>query len=97
MKNRNLSLILLTLIIATNLIISGCNKKENQKVELDPIVQIFGNYPADYRIAYFSMLGYSPAPTVKDLFGPETTFASSFQGMPATVTLENTSGNAALH
>lgn len=54
----------------------------------------FGAYPADYGIAYFNMLGYSPAPTVRGLFGPNAKFVTSFQGIPAVVTLEKASGTA---
>jgi hypothetical protein len=54
----------------------------------------FGAYPADYEVAYFSMLGLSPAPTVKGLFGPNAKFATSFQGIPCVVTLEKATGTA---
>jgi hypothetical protein len=54
----------------------------------------FGSYPADYGIAYFNMLGVSPAPTVRGLFGPNAKFITSFQGIPAVVTLEKATGTA---
>jgi hypothetical protein len=54
----------------------------------------FGAYPADYGIAYFSMLGFSPAPTVRGLFGPNAKFITSLRGTPAAVTLENATGTA---
>jgi hypothetical protein len=54
----------------------------------------FGSYPADYGIAYFSMLGVSPAPTVRGLFDPNAKFATSFEGIPAVVTLEKATGTS---
>jgi hypothetical protein len=52
----------------------------------------FGKYPADYPLAYATMVGLSKPPTVKTLFGPDTYFLTSFQGIPAVITLESTSG-----
>ncbi|MDR1277515.1 MAG: hypothetical protein LBK02_02060 [Treponema sp.] len=52
----------------------------------------FERYPADYGIAYFNMLGWYPAPAVRDLFGPNAAFVTSFQGVPAVVNLEKASG-----
>ena len=52
----------------------------------------FGNYPVDYGIAYLNMAGYSKAPSVKQLYGPNANFLTSFQGLPASVTLESASG-----
>ncbi|WP_461256446.1 hypothetical protein [Treponema sp. R80B11-R83G3] len=55
----------------------------------------FGAYPADYAIAYFSMLGKYPAPTVRQLFGPDAKFATSLRGaMPTIVEIESSNGNA---
>jgi len=53
----------------------------------------FGSYPADYEIAYFSIVGYKKAPTIRVLFGPNVVLASSFQGVPATVIIESATGN----
>jgi hypothetical protein len=52
----------------------------------------FGNYPADYPLAYATMVGFSKSPTVRSLFGPNAYFITSFQGIPAVVTLESTNG-----
>ena len=52
----------------------------------------FGNYPADYPLAYATMAGFSKSPTVRTLFGPDAYFMTSFQGIPAIVTLESTDG-----
>jgi hypothetical protein len=52
----------------------------------------FGNYPADYPLAYASMVGFSKSPTIRSLFGPNAHFITSFQGIPAIVTLESTNG-----
>lgn len=49
----------------------------------------FGSYPANYEIAFFNTLGYSKAPTVRDLFETNAPFITSFQGVPATVTIES--------
>ena len=55
----------------------------------------FGTYPANYSIAYFSLLGIYPAPTVMQLFGPDAKFATSFQGeIPSIITIESSNGNA---
>jgi hypothetical protein len=53
----------------------------------------FGNYPADYGLAYWSMIANSQAPTIRGLFGSTAVFATSLQGMPTIVTLESASGN----
>jgi hypothetical protein len=53
----------------------------------------FGNYPADYGLAYWSMLMGSKGPTVRKLFGPTAPFATSVEGMPVSVILESTIGN----
>jgi hypothetical protein len=53
----------------------------------------FGNYPADYGIAYFNTIGYINAPTVRGLFGPNAPFATTFQGVPCAVILESGSGD----
>jgi hypothetical protein len=52
----------------------------------------FGNYPADYPLAFATMIGFSKSPTVRTLFGPDAYFATSFRGMPAVVTLESANG-----
>jgi hypothetical protein len=56
----------------------------------------FGNYPADYRIAYVSsygsMLGLPNTLSVRTLFGPDAYFITSFNGVPAVVTLESAEG-----
>jgi hypothetical protein len=52
----------------------------------------FGNYPADYPLAYATMVGFSKSPTVRTLFGPNAYFLTSFQGIPAIVALESTNG-----
>jgi hypothetical protein len=52
----------------------------------------FGKYPANYEIAYFSTLGYSKVPTVKDLYNNNAPFLTEFQGVPAVVTIESIDG-----
>ena len=52
-----------------------------------------GNYPVDYGIAYMNMVGYSKSATIRDLFGPNALFASTYNGVPSKVTVESTSGN----
>jgi hypothetical protein len=52
----------------------------------------FANYPADYPLAYVTMLGLSESPSVMTLFGPNAYFVTSFQGVPAVVTLESSNG-----
>jgi hypothetical protein len=52
----------------------------------------FGNYPSDYPLAYATMVGFSKSPTVRKLFDPNAYFITSFQGIPAVVTLESTNG-----
>jgi hypothetical protein len=54
----------------------------------------FGKYPADYKIAYLSMVGLTNVPSIKDLFGPAAKFATSFSGVPATITVEKAKGTA---
>jgi ATP-dependent Clp protease adapter protein ClpS len=54
----------------------------------------FGNYPADYPLAYVAATGaFSKSPTVRTLFGPNAYFAASFQDIPAIVTLESSGGS----
>ena len=55
-------------------------------------VSKFGNYPANYEIAFFNTLGYSKAPTVEDLFEANAPFITTFQGLPATVIIESANG-----
>jgi hypothetical protein len=52
----------------------------------------FANYPADYPLAYATMVGLSKSPSVRTLFGPNAYFVTSFQGIPAVVTLESSNG-----
>jgi hypothetical protein len=52
----------------------------------------FGNYPADYSLAYATMVGFSKSSTVRTLFDSNAYFVTSFQGIPAVVTLESTNG-----
>jgi hypothetical protein len=55
----------------------------------------FGNYPADYPLAYVTTAGFSKQLTVRTLFGPNAYFATSIEGIegiPAIVTLESTNG-----
>jgi hypothetical protein len=54
----------------------------------------FGKYPADFGVAYSSMIGFYPVPTMNKLFGAKAPFATSFQGIPAVITLEKASGTA---
>ena len=70
---------------------SGANNANTEEI-ITPR-SIFGAYPAEYRIAYFNMLGITPVPTVMDLFGPEAKFLTSFEGIPAVVTLEEANGD----
>ncbi|MCL2294050.1 MAG: hypothetical protein FWC36_04205 [Spirochaetes bacterium] len=58
----------------------------------DPERLIFGDYPADFEIAYMHMIGYPQAPTLRDLFGTNAVFANTFYGTPSVVTVESTSG-----
>ncbi|MDR2150222.1 MAG: hypothetical protein LBO67_05305 [Spirochaetaceae bacterium] len=53
----------------------------------------FGDYPADYPLAYAAMAGFPKSPTVKTLFGPHAYFAASLQGLPVVVTLESANGD----
>jgi len=56
----------------------------------------FGRYPADYQIAYVttygSMVGLPNTLSVRDLFGPNAYLATSYNGIPIIVTLEETKG-----
>lgn len=105
MKNRFLQLGAAVLIITATVHLSGCSKKEIanagsqpsteviQAVSAEPKDTTFGPYPADYKIAYFSLLGSSLNPTVKVLFSPGTSFVTSVEGSPATVAFEKASGS----
>ncbi|MDR0878613.1 MAG: hypothetical protein LBN21_11210 [Treponema sp.] len=84
--------VFLTVLVGISTMFIGCSKKE--AVIAEPKDTTFGTYPADYGIAYFNMLGITPAPTVRDLFGPHAKFVTSFQGMPAVITLEKATGTA---
>jgi hypothetical protein len=53
----------------------------------------FGNYPADFEIAYLDMAGFSKV-TLRTLFGPNAPFATTFQGTPAIITLESASADS---
>jgi hypothetical protein len=53
----------------------------------------FGNYPADYELAYWRTLMGSKGPTIRKLFGPTAPFAKSIEGLPVSVTFETTTGN----
>jgi hypothetical protein len=63
----------------------SCSKPDSPK-------SIFGDYPADYRIAFFEMAGISNVPTVRSLFGPDAQFAAGSYGVPTSVTIESGSG-----
>jgi hypothetical protein len=103
---RMTGVVFLTVLVGISAVLIGCSKKETvsanpqisdvviQEVIAEPKDTTFGTYPADYGIAYFNMIGITPAPTVKDLFGPNAKFVTSFQGIPAVVTLEKASGTA---
>jgi hypothetical protein len=52
----------------------------------------FGNYSADYPLAYVTMAGFSKSLTVRTLFGPNAYFITSLQDIPVVVTLESTNG-----
>jgi hypothetical protein len=98
-KNRLLMIGMVVLVLT--FIVFACSRKEEGGIlKSDDVAKgvnskdNFGVYPADYGIAYFNMVGYSPAPTVRGLFGPNAKFATSFMGTPAVVTLENVSGTA---
>lgn len=55
----------------------------------------FGNYPADYEIAYLNMLGFTKSLTVRDLFGSSAPWITTFQNrIPSIVTLDSTSGDS---
>jgi hypothetical protein len=58
-------------------------------VENDPNL---GEYPGHYPIAYFSNLGYSNAPTVRDLFGVNAKFATTLDTFPSVISIEETAG-----
>ncbi|MDR1105613.1 MAG: hypothetical protein LBL44_04580 [Treponema sp.] len=103
---KKMSVMFLVMLLAgISTVFTGCNKKGTanagpqapgvvtQETIAEPEGTTFGSYPADYGIAYFSMLGIAPAPTVRGLFGPETAFVTSFGDVPATVTLEKTTAS----
>jgi hypothetical protein len=52
----------------------------------------FGNYPADYPLAFATMAGFSKPLTVRTLFGPNAYFSTFFEDIPVIVTLESTNG-----
>jgi hypothetical protein len=54
----------------------------------------FGKYHINYGVAYSSMLGFYPAPTINQLFGGKAPFATTFQGTPSVITLEKGTGTA---
>ncbi|MDR2797634.1 MAG: hypothetical protein LBB80_04760 [Treponema sp.] len=54
----------------------------------------FGNYPADYGIAYLNMAGFTRSLTVRDLFGSSAPWITTFQSIPSIVTLDSTSGDS---
>ena len=62
------------------------NAQASKKVNL-------GSYPVNTELAYFRMLGNSNPPTVNELFGPDASFATSFNSIPSRVILESCTGN----
>jgi len=64
----------LVVLIFLFLMVSCTGKKENtgsnneKKVEIKP-VSVFGEYPANYELAYINMMGYIKSPKLNDLFG----------------------------
>ncbi|AEF84690.1 putative lipoprotein [Treponema primitia ZAS-2] len=94
----------LAVLAGISIVFAGCSKKETanagsqpsnviQEVKAESKDTTFGKYPADYKIAYFSLLGSSLNPTVRNLFSPGTTFATSLEGIPTTITLEKTTAS----
>lgn len=77
---------LLVIILALGF---GCSRQDTPGQQTPEQVD-FGDYPADYVIAYATMVGFSKAPTVRSLFGPDAYFVTSFQDVPAEVTVEST-------
>ncbi|MDR2966281.1 MAG: hypothetical protein LBU88_10975 [Treponema sp.] len=53
----------------------------------------FGNYPADYEIAYFETLGIKNIPSVRDLYGRHVQYANKAFEMPSYVTIESFNGS----
>lgn len=68
---------------------AGVNIYAQRSVKAD-----FGNYPADFEIAYLNMAGYSKVPTLRTLFGPNAPFVTTFENVPAIVTLESASADS---
>jgi hypothetical protein len=64
-------------------------EKKPTKAAKDP----FGNYPADYEIAYLSMLT-NLSVTVRDLFGSSDNFATNFMGSPVSIEIESVSSKS---
>jgi len=50
---------------------------------------ILAGYPADYPIAWLDTLGYTSAPTVRELFGPTAPFVKSLYGLPVEITIDS--------
>jgi hypothetical protein len=50
-----------------------------------------GNFPAEYPIAYLGLI--TREHSVQDFYGPDTVFATEFQGNPCRVIIESSSGN----
>ena len=78
----------IVIVAATLFLCLSCNAAKK-----DPFKAMIGDYPADYGIAYSEIAGYSKAPTIRSLFGPEAPYASTFSGSPSTVILESGSGS----
>jgi len=82
-----LALLIIVVVVAS---IAGGSGRNNATSSSQSSARVnFGSYPADYEIAYFNLLGYAKAPTVRALFGPNAVFATTFTGAPATVVLES--------
>jgi hypothetical protein len=88
----------LFLVLLFGLTVNACSKNSSKNPSTDSSTEStatasLGNYPADYGIAYFNVLGVSNAPTVRDLYGPSAPFATTVNGLPAKITFESSSGN----
>ena len=70
------------------------DKQVQVKAKEAKLVSVFGNYPADYEIAYFNMMGYSKALTVRNLFGADAPLKTEgTEASPWIAEIESISGN----
>jgi len=55
----------------------------------NPNILDFGDYPVDYKIAYFENIGVRNVPSVKNLYGKNAQYADEMFEMPSYVTIES--------